>query len=61
MPNFIGQDSHISQPPEHIQCSSDGEAIQHAKQLCNGLDVELWDGARFIERFSRQDSEGSST
>ena len=42
-----------SQPPIEIECNDDGEAVNAAKQLVDGKDIELWVESRFIARFSR--------
>jgi hypothetical protein len=34
-----------------IEATDDLEASGRAQHLINGLDVELWEGARFIARF----------
>jgi hypothetical protein len=57
---FIERNGHIAQPARHFECSGDDEAIQQAQKFIDGLDVELWDGARFIQRFSCHKSEGGS-
>jgi hypothetical protein len=35
---------------EPLVCADDAEAIQKAKRLTDGHDVELWNGDRFIVR-----------
>jgi hypothetical protein len=35
---------------ETLVCADDAEAIQKAKRLTEGHDVELWSGDRFIVR-----------
>ena len=32
-----------------MACADDAEALEKAKQLVNGHDVELWSGARLVE------------
>ncbi len=44
--NFIGFYS--------LVCADDAEAIEKAKHLVNGRDVELWNGLRFVIRLSRK-------
>lgn len=34
----------------------DQAAIQHAKELTSGREIELWDGARFVARIKSKDS-----
>ena len=45
---IIGRDGHVVYRVD-LLCSKD--ARQRAKQLVNGHAVELWEGARQIERF----------
>jgi hypothetical protein len=33
---------------ESIACADDGEAIEQAKRLIDGCDIELWSGHRFV-------------
>ncbi len=51
---FVDRTKHFSRPPEIVECDDDQEAIQKAKQLLDGLDVELWDGPRMVVRFASQ-------
>jgi hypothetical protein len=44
--NFIGFYS--------LVCADDAEAIEKAKRLVDGHDVELWNGLRFVIRLSRK-------
>jgi hypothetical protein len=54
MPHYriytVDIDGHISGPPSVESCGDDDEANRRAKDLLNGSDVELWDGARFVGR-----------
>jgi hypothetical protein len=34
--------------PTVIACDSDQEAIQQARKLMDGHDIELWEGPRFV-------------
>jgi hypothetical protein len=44
-PTFSGEDGHfVDFTP--LVCPNDAEAIEKAKRLVNGRDVELWNGAR---------------
>ena len=38
---------------EALVCADDAEAIEKAKRLVDGHDVELWSGDRFLIRLSR--------
>jgi hypothetical protein len=44
--NFIGFDS--------LVCADDAEAIEKAKRLVDGHDVELWNGPRLVIRLSQK-------
>jgi hypothetical protein len=44
----IDQTGHVSRPPEIVECADDQEASQKAKQFVDGLDLEVWDGPRFV-------------
>jgi hypothetical protein len=42
-----------------LSCSDDAEAIEQARRLIEGQDIELWSGERFIVRLShKQDPSG---
>jgi hypothetical protein len=53
---FITTDGHISGPPHVIECEDDQEAIGKAVQYTNGKSVELWNGARFVVRFPKDET-----
>jgi hypothetical protein len=38
---------------EALVCADDAEAIEKAKRLVDGHDIELWSGDRFLIRLSR--------
>jgi hypothetical protein len=42
---FVGLDGHFT-GYEPLVCSGDSEAIEKAKRLVDGHDVELWSGPR---------------
>jgi len=42
------KNDHSSGVPITITCDNDREAIEAAKRLVDGHDVELWDGSRFV-------------
>jgi hypothetical protein len=44
-----------SRVPALLLCDTDEEAIQQAKKLLNGSDIELWDGARLVTRLISSD------
>ena len=41
---------HITGPPIDIDAPDDLEAVEQAKQFLNGKPIELWQGARCVER-----------
>ena len=46
---IIGSDGHIASFRE-LACDSDADAINQAKGLVGGHDVELWNGKRLVIR-----------
>jgi hypothetical protein len=48
----IGNDGHIADAIQ-LDCVDDNAAIQSAKLLVNGRDLELWQRARLIAKFER--------
>ncbi len=54
MPDYrvytIGDDGHFHSSVT-LECADDAEAIQRAKQLMDGHDVELWQRTRKIATF----------
>jgi hypothetical protein len=46
---LVGSDGHFI-GYEAFVCTGDSEAIERAKRLVNGSDIELWDGGRFVKR-----------
>lgn len=48
---LIDQNNSISGPAEIVECADDFDAIEKAKQLLDGHDVELWEGDRRVMRF----------
>jgi hypothetical protein len=47
---LVGSDGHFYQAV-HLICADDAEAIETAKQLAEGHDVELWQRGRKIATF----------
>jgi len=39
-----------------LVCKSDTEAVEQAKKLLNGLDIEVWEGARKVARIESPDA-----
>jgi hypothetical protein len=55
---FVGSDGHFVKFVG-LCCSDDAEAIEQARGLIEGQDIELWSGERFIVRLpQKQDSSG---
>jgi len=52
---YTEDDSHITIPPQIIECADDQEAICQAAQAANGKAVELWEGSRLIVRFPKDE------
>jgi hypothetical protein len=44
--------NHIPGPPTVRQCASDHEAVAEATKLLDGLDLEIWHGARMVMRLT---------
>jgi hypothetical protein len=42
------KNDHVAGVPTIITCDSDEQAIEAAKVLADGHDIELWDGPRFV-------------
>ena len=49
----LSRDNKINGVPEKVQYETDQEAIAHAKKKLGGLDVEIWEGSRFVIRIER--------
>ena len=49
----VGRDGHFI-GIEPLTCADDSEAIQKAKHLVDGHDVELWSGPRLVIRFKHE-------
>ena len=44
-------EGHVTAPAVVIECHDDQEAIDKTVQLRDGKTLELWEGARFVQRF----------
>jgi hypothetical protein len=44
---FLSND-HIEKPPRVIEAADDGAAVEQARQLVDGHDVELWRGDKCL-------------
>ena len=56
---LVGPDGHFM-GTEPIVGAGDGEAIEKAKRLVNGHDIELWSGARLVARLKHADEQTKS-
>jgi hypothetical protein len=52
---FLTVSDHINAAPALLDCASDEEAIQEAKQFLNGRGIELWEGARLVAQLRSND------
>jgi hypothetical protein len=50
---IVDADGHF-QGFEPLVCADDSEAIENAKSLVDGCDIELWNGPRLVIRLSRK-------
>ena len=44
----VTADGHIKKAPWNVMCDDDEAAIDHARSLKDGLDLEVWQGKRRI-------------
>jgi hypothetical protein len=51
----LDESGHIRNPPKTLACESDEAAIQRAKRLIDGQDIELWQLDRLVIRLSPKD------
>ena len=52
---FIGSDGQFQNATE-LDCIDDEAAKEYAKQLVNGHDLELWQRARIVAKFSAKET-----
>jgi hypothetical protein len=45
---MIGKDGHVNGPPTTHALPNDSAALEEAKKLVNGHDVEIWQGPRLV-------------
>jgi hypothetical protein len=57
MPDYrvytVGREGHFI-GVEPLTCTDDSEAIEEAKRLVDGHDIELWRGERLVIRFKHE-------
>jgi hypothetical protein len=46
----MDRDDHVREPPEVIDCSGDGTAVENAVQLLDRRMIEVWDRSRRVIR-----------
>jgi hypothetical protein len=44
----VDKEGHIRSPPQQIERDDDAAAIEHAKTLLDGRDLEVWEGPRRV-------------
>jgi hypothetical protein len=49
----IGGDGHIIKSTPVI-CDADREAVEKARELCEGYALEIWSGERLVARLDRE-------
>jgi hypothetical protein len=52
--SLVSGTNHIKGVPAILVCENDTKAIQEARERLNGLDLEVWDGARRVIRIESQ-------
>lgn len=50
----LNDGGHVDAPATLIECDSDEQAIEQARQYLDGHAIELWEGKRQIKRFEPQ-------
>jgi hypothetical protein len=45
---FIAKNGHVDGPGDDYYLQDDREALQQAKQLVDGHDIEIWEGPRLV-------------
>jgi len=46
----VKKDGHLIGPPKVVECPNDEAAVTEAKQLLDGLVIEVWQGPRVVMR-----------
>jgi hypothetical protein len=47
--------NHIGQPPEDLKFPNDAAAVEQAKKLLDGHDIEIWRGALIVAHLDSKD------
>jgi hypothetical protein len=51
----LTNDNHVKDVPSVIVCRNDTEALEAAKKMLDGHDIEVWDGVRRVSRLNSID------
>jgi hypothetical protein len=51
----LNHSGRVEHPPAVVQHEDDATAIDHAKQVLDGHDIELWAGPRLVIRLASKD------
>ena len=51
----IRTDGHVAGPPIERDCPDDGVALEEARQLVNGQDIEVWQSTRIVAYLTPDD------
>ena len=54
---LVDQENHITRTPKVLASDSDEDAVERAKQIGDGHDVEVWQGTRLITIIKSKDAE----
>lgn len=53
---LVDQDNHVACTPKVLTFASDENAVERAKQIVDGHDVEVWQGTRLITVIKSSDA-----
>jgi hypothetical protein len=48
----VDKNGRVVAPSKVVRCPSDEEVIAESKLMVNGLDLEIWDGARRVAKIA---------
>ncbi|WP_152620966.1 hypothetical protein [Bradyrhizobium japonicum] len=51
----MDQDGHVAGPADFVDCADDQKALVAALQYVDGMDIEVWDGARCVGKIPSVD------
>ena len=54
---LVDKDGHVDGPPDGFTCESDEAAIERAKHLIGGHDIELWQMDRLVIRLKSKNKQ----